>query len=161
MRATPSILFASTYGALLNGPIWSSYAWSTDIHITRHHLQHQKQQNQLSRYSAIHKNFTAKFNISKRMQTPLLRISNQESILDNEGTNESNEQPHGIKSMKEFLMPMPKCNPSQMSPTSLAYIGDSVFELFVRTRYVWPTRRTAELQKLVVAKVRGESGFSR
>ena len=55
-----------------------------------------------------------------------------------------------------LLLPSPKCNPTQMSPTSLAYIGDSVFELFVRSRYVWPSRRTTDLQNLVVAKVRGK-----
>jgi 23S rRNA maturation mini-RNase III len=43
-----------------------------------------------------------------------------------------------------------------MSPTSLAYIGDSVFELFARSRYVFPSRRTTDLQKIVVEKVRGE-----
>ena len=58
-------------------------------------------------------------------------------------------------SLIELLMPNSKCNPTQMSPTSLAYIGDSVFELFVRSRYVWPSRRTTDLQKIVVGRVRG------
>jgi len=52
-----------------------------------------------------------------------------------------------------------KCIPSQMSPTSLAYIGDVVYEMCVRCRYVWPSRRTSDLQNVVVAKVRG--AFSR
>jgi len=56
-----------------------------------------------------------------------------------------------------LLLPSPKCNPTQMSPTSLAYIGDVVFEMFARCRYVWPTRRTSDLQNVVVAKVRAET----
>mmetsp|Transcript_2813 Transcript_2813/g.5258 ORF Transcript_2813/g.5258 Transcript_2813/m.5258 type:complete len:161 (+) Transcript_2813:863-1345(+) len=56
-----------------------------------------------------------------------------------------------------MLSPNPSCDPTQMSPTSLAYIGDSVFELFVRSRYVWPARRTTDLQNLVVGRVRAET----
>lgn len=45
----------------------------------------------------------------------------------------------------------------QMSPTALAYVGDAVFELFVRSQYVWPQRRMSDLQNLVVSIVRGVS----
>lgn len=70
-----------------------------------------------------------------------------------ETKDEENQQ---TSSLTELLMPSPKCKPTQMSPTALAYIGDSVFELFVRSRYVWPSRRTTDLQNIVVAKVRGK-----
>ena len=73
---------------------------------------------------------------------------------NNNGEESKEEAP--LRNLKDLLMPNPKCNPTQMSPTSLAYIGDSVFELFARSRYVWPTRRTTDLQKIVVDKVRGE-----
>jgi hypothetical protein len=36
-----------------------------------------------------------------------------------------------------------------------AYIGDVVFELYIRSRHVWPSRRTSDLQDCVVAIVRG------
>ena len=68
---------------------------------------------------------------------------------------DSDDEPK-LRSLSELLMPNPKCNPTQMSPTSLAYIGDSVFELFARSGYVFPSRRTTDLQKIVVEKVRGE-----
>ena len=75
-------------------------------------------------------------------------------------TNDHDEVEGGIeggkKTLSALLLPNPRCNPTQMSPTSLAYIGDSVFELFARSRYVWPTRRTTDLQKIVVGRVRGE-----
>lgn len=68
----------------------------------------------------------------------------------------SDEENHPTLTLTDLLMPDPKCKPTQMSPTALAYVGDSVFELFVRSRYVWPSRRTTDLQNIVVAKVRGE-----
>lgn len=59
------------------------------------------------------------------------------------------------------LFPHANANPDQLSPTSLAYIGDVVFELFIRSRYVWPDRRTTDLQNKVVSVVRGEFLFLR
>ena len=58
-----------------------------------------------------------------------------------------------------LLLPITNCNPTQMSPTSLAYIGDVVYEMCIRCRYVWPSRRTSDLQNVVVAKVRGKIDF--
>lgn len=58
-------------------------------------------------------------------------------------------------SLEELLLPSPKCDVNQVGPTALAYIGDVVFELMVRTRHIWPTRRTSDLQRQVVALVRG------
>lgn len=54
-----------------------------------------------------------------------------------------------------LLVPHPSCDVTRMSGTDLAYIGDSVFELFVRSRYVWPPKRTSDLQTTVVDCVRG------
>lgn len=59
-------------------------------------------------------------------------------------------------SLDELLLPSTKCDVNQVGPTALAYIGDVVFELMVRARHVWPTRRTSDLQQQVVALVRGE-----
>jgi len=60
------------------------------------------------------------------------------------------------RSLLEFLTPTKTCNPDQMSGTDLAYVGDVVYELFVRSRHVWPSRRTSDLQNQVVGLVRGE-----
>lgn len=81
------------------------------------------------------------------------------SVLCSKNTEEESDirQPSKESELFQMLLPNPTCNPTQMSPTSLAYIGDSVFEMFVRSRYVWPSRRTTDLQNLVVAKVRGTS----
>lgn len=59
------------------------------------------------------------------------------------------------KNLDELLLPSAKSNADQIGPTALAYIGDVVFELMVRARHVWPTRRTSDLQQQVVSIVRG------
>lgn len=60
------------------------------------------------------------------------------------------------KSLGELLSPSSTCNVNQMSGTDLAYIGDVVFELFIRSRHVWPSKRTSDLQNIVVGVVRAE-----
>jgi ribonuclease III family protein len=44
----------------------------------------------------------------------------------------------------------------RMSTTDLAYIGDVVYELFIRSHMIWPPQRTSQLQEKVVALVRAE-----
>jgi ribonuclease-3 family protein len=44
-----------------------------------------------------------------------------------------------------------------MSSTDLAYVGDAVYELLIRTTKVWPSKRTSDLQSQVVSIVRGTS----
>jgi len=43
-----------------------------------------------------------------------------------------------------------------VSPISLAYIGDAVFELYVRTRLLFPAKRVRDYHQLVVAQVKAE-----
>jgi len=58
--------------------------------------------------------------------------------------------------LKILLSPPKNCKVDQMSSTDLAYIGDSVYELFMRSRSVWPPKRTSDLQNQVIALVRGK-----
>ncbi|AFZ36244.1 ribonuclease III [Stanieria cyanosphaera PCC 7437] len=44
-----------------------------------------------------------------------------------------------------------------LSPIALAYIGDAVYELYVRTCYLIPPKRLADYHNQVVAQVRAES----
>lgn len=47
---------------------------------------------------------------------------------------------------------------SQLSPLTLAYIGDVVYELFIRSRYIYPPKRNmSETQHVVVNNVRAET----
>lgn len=45
----------------------------------------------------------------------------------------------------------------QISPASLAYLGDAVYELYIRTCYLLPPRRLGDYHQQVVAQVRAES----
>ena len=58
-------------------------------------------------------------------------------------------------SLLELVSPVASVRPDQMSASSLAYLGDVVYELFVRSRYVWPSRSMSKLQDKVVSVVRG------
>lgn len=49
--------------------------------------------------------------------------------------------------------PTPIC---QLSPASLAYVGDAVYELYIRTHYLLPPTRLSDYHNLVVAQVRAE-----
>lgn len=45
----------------------------------------------------------------------------------------------------------------QLSPAALAYIGDAVYELYVRTYYLLPPKRLADYHDRVVSQVRAET----
>lgn len=45
----------------------------------------------------------------------------------------------------------------QMSPTALAYLGDAVYELYIRSCYLLPLKRSQTYHCLVVAQVRAEA----
>lgn len=54
---------------------------------------------------------------------------------------------------------LPKLSVSQLhqlSPTALAYLGDAVYELYIRRYYLVPPRRMENYHHLVVAQVRAE-----
>ncbi|MBD3880785.1 ribonuclease III [Phormidium tenue FACHB-886] len=45
----------------------------------------------------------------------------------------------------------------QLSPAALAYLGDAVYELYVRSRYLLPPKRIQLYHNQVVAQVRAEA----
>ena len=53
-------------------------------------------------------------------------------------------------------MPLSDVQVRSLSPAALAYIGDAVYELYVRTHYLIPPRRSRAYHHLVVAQVRAE-----
>ena len=44
-----------------------------------------------------------------------------------------------------------------LSPVSLAYLGDAVYELYVRSRYLYPAKKISDYHNQVVNCVRAES----
>ena len=53
--------------------------------------------------------------------------------------------------------PLPKAEVRKLSPAALAYLGDSVYELFVRLQYLSPPTRLQAYHKNVVSQVRAEA----
>lgn len=45
----------------------------------------------------------------------------------------------------------------QLSPAALAYLGDAVYELYIRCSYLFPPRRIQTYHQLVVSQVRAEA----
>ena len=45
----------------------------------------------------------------------------------------------------------------RLSPSALAYLGDAVYELHMRTHYLMPPKRSRDYHHQVVAQVRAES----
>lgn len=99
------------------------------------------------------------------------RVATQRSIrATNDPTHEQQESSSSLPSISPprddglpvlftLLSPPPKCDPHRMSSTDLAYIGDVVYELLVRSKKVWPSKRTSDLQQQVVRLVRGTFVF--
>ena len=54
-------------------------------------------------------------------------------------------------------VPVTKVQLDQISPTALAYLGDAVYELYIRSYYLLPSQRLRTYHKLVVAQVRAEA----
>jgi ribonuclease III family protein len=48
----------------------------------------------------------------------------------------------------------------QLSPAALAYLGDAVYELFVRSKFLFPPKRSHVYHQQVVAQVRAEAQSS-
>ncbi|WP_066349476.1 Mini-ribonuclease 3 [Geminocystis sp. NIES-3708] len=48
----------------------------------------------------------------------------------------------------------------QISPVSFAYIGDAVYELYIRTNFLLPSKKISDYHHKVVEKVRAESQAS-
>ncbi len=55
------------------------------------------------------------------------------------------------------LTPMTPTQIQQVSPAALAYIGDAVYELYIRTNYLLPPKSAYAYHQLVVAQVRAET----
>lgn len=54
-------------------------------------------------------------------------------------------------------MPLSGAQLQQISPTALAYLGDAVYELYVRNYYLLPAKRSQTYHRLVVSQVRAEA----
>jgi ribonuclease III family protein len=58
------------------------------------------------------------------------------------------------------ILGIPPDRVPQLSPAALAYLGDAVYELFVRTNFLLPPKRARVYHQQVVAQVRAEAQSS-
>jgi ribonuclease III family protein len=57
----------------------------------------------------------------------------------------------------DFQHPLPDPTLKTLSPAALAYLGDAVFELYIRTQYLLPPSRIRDYHQQVVTCVRAET----
>jgi ribonuclease III family protein len=61
-------------------------------------------------------------------------------------------------SLNQLLPPMATpAEVERLSPAAWAYLGDAVYELYVRTSYLYPPKRLHAYHELVVSQVRAET----
>lgn len=66
------------------------------------------------------------------------------------------ETPAGFPDVADIGNPVQHRSIQSISPVALAYIGDAVFELYVRMKFLWPPQRIQQFHQQVVARVKAE-----
>lgn len=100
--------------------------------------------------------------IHRQTKAPALHFDAQScrmqaaSEQQNHEPEDFDDRPSSSPSLLEIFSPAAGCKVEQMSSTDLAYVGDALYELTVRSWAVWPPKRTSDLQNQVVELVRGE-----
>ncbi|MDM9379382.1 ribonuclease III domain-containing protein [Chlorogloeopsis sp. ULAP01] len=59
-------------------------------------------------------------------------------------------------STEHISQQIPQAQLQQLSPAALAYLGDAIYEFYVRMFYLLPPQRSEAYHRLVVAQVRAE-----
>ncbi|NJM17907.1 MAG: ribonuclease III [Richelia sp. RM2_1_2] len=85
--------------------------------------------------------------------------SKEENLLNSSSENVPKDSfdSYGTTLNAEQLLPkLSQSQLQQLSPTALAYLGDAVYELYIRRYYLLPPQRVEDYHRLVVAQVRAE-----
>ncbi|MFM2063022.1 MAG: hypothetical protein RLZZ507_2692 [Cyanobacteriota bacterium] len=69
----------------------------------------------------------------------------------------SSDIPALLVNTKQIPQPISQAQVQQISPSALAYLGDAIYELYVRMFFLWPQQRPEIYHRLVVAQVRAET----
>lgn len=83
--------------------------------------------------------------------------SKEEDILNCVSGNSVADSSEGLLAPLPAAVPLTTAQLQQISPTALAYLGDAVYELYVRSHYLLPPKRSQTYHRLVVAQVRAET----
>ncbi len=83
--------------------------------------------------------------------------SKEESLLDGDDASLNPSCYQALKIACEHLpQKLSRSELQQLSPTALAYLGDAVYELYIRMYYLLPPQRVNSYHSQVVAQVRAE-----
>lgn len=81
----------------------------------------------------------------------------KEELLDYSVESNSSDLAEGLFQTLPTSVTVTAVQLQQISPTALAYLGDAVYELYVRSYYLLPPKRSQLYHRLVVAQVRAET----
>ncbi|MBK1990851.1 ribonuclease III [Sphaerospermopsis aphanizomenoides BCCUSP55] len=70
---------------------------------------------------------------------------------------DSSEIPSLLANTTQLPQAISQAQVQQISPSALAYVGDAIYELYVRMFYLLPQQRPEIYHRLVVAQVRAET----
>ncbi len=86
--------------------------------------------------------------------------SQEEDLLDKQGEDlklDSSWHQALLATTAPLIPNISQTQLQQISPAALAYVGDAIYELYVRMFYLIPLRRSDAYHRLVVAQVRAET----
>lgn len=86
--------------------------------------------------------------------------SQEEDLLDQQGEDlklDSSWNQALLATTAPLISNISQTQLQQISPAALAYVGDAIYELYVRMFYLLPLRRSDAYHQLVVAQVRAET----
>jgi ribonuclease III family protein len=77
--------------------------------------------------------------------------------VDETVVQDSSDIPALLVKMTQPPQTISQAQVQQISSSALAYLGDAIYELYVRMFFLWPQQRTEIYHRLVVAQVRAET----
>ncbi|WP_414755034.1 Mini-ribonuclease 3 [Anabaena sp. CCY 9910] len=86
--------------------------------------------------------------------------SQEEELLDKQGEDlkpDSSWNQSLLATTAPLIQNISQTQLQQISPAALAYVGDAIYELYVRMFYLLPLQRSDAYHRLVVAQVRAET----
>ncbi|BAB73115.1 Mini-ribonuclease 3 [Anabaena sp. FACHB-709] len=86
--------------------------------------------------------------------------SQEEELLDKQGEDlkpDSSWDQALLATTAPLIQNISQTQLQQISPAALAYVGDAIYELYVRMFYLLPLQRSDAYHRLVVAQVRAET----
>lgn len=81
----------------------------------------------------------------------------EEDLLNCPDVDESGSVGERLRQLLPSFLSVNQHQLQQISPITLAYLGDAVYELYVRSYYLMPPKRSRQYHNLVVAQVRAET----